>query len=463
MGGGQSLFYPDNPHRHDRAEQLANDCTDIQNAYNATKAEIEADLGPYKQKLDQLLAAFGCSNIDEFDELITKSATGDALANWKEVSASYDRSQEVDQVIMGAEGVVALVGLTVSIVGAAAGGIGFFAGLAATADIMLVLGVIGAIFDIIDGAIQRSKLRDAINSLFKSRMKVKFVQDQADQLKMCIPSIKTIYQTYESLHYDKEQILEKFKDHNWLKDLQTATANVTYDSVGQQLADQDQARGSWTNEDPDWHGLVQELNQDLANQRASDAASEAAAAAVAAVGNTITGILSHGPAVVVRSAAPGVPMTAAPRHVDTTSREAVKTANLSSFDKGPDGDILVRLNGVAPFLQAPLHLRLVNFIDNDSAAVRILEDNDAQALAVLPPGETASVVPAAATAEPWTMRFIDPADAAKFSTAVQKVNTKIRPQVVGVSIEVNGKYLTTDGRMIDSYDPPQAEFQASYA
>jgi hypothetical protein len=80
---------------------------------------------------------------------------------------------------------VLVAGLSISVVGALAGGFGFFAGeflaldilvaafqletpclgLEVTGDILLVLGVLQAIFDLIDGAIQRSKLRDAINSV----------------------------------------------------------------------------------------------------------------------------------------------------------------------------------------------------------------------------------------------------------------------------------------------------------
>ena len=41
----------------------------------------------------------------------------------------------------------------------------FDQGLEVTGDILLVLGGIGLIFDAIEGAIQRSKLRDAINSV----------------------------------------------------------------------------------------------------------------------------------------------------------------------------------------------------------------------------------------------------------------------------------------------------------
>jgi hypothetical protein len=81
-----------------------------------------------------------------------------------------------------------------------------------------------------------------------------------DQLGKCVPSIKAIYQAYEDMGYDKDKILEKFKDHNWLKSLQTESADITYKSVGQELADQDSRRSSWTNEDPDWHSIANDLD-----------------------------------------------------------------------------------------------------------------------------------------------------------------------------------------------------------
>jgi hypothetical protein len=75
-----------------------------------------------------------------------------------------------------------VAGLTISAVGALAGGIGFFAGeisnllvrssilseslmlgISVTSSILLVLGVLGAILDAILGAVNRSKLRAAIN------------------------------------------------------------------------------------------------------------------------------------------------------------------------------------------------------------------------------------------------------------------------------------------------------------
>jgi hypothetical protein len=93
MGLTQSIFYPDNPSRCNRAQELANDCQYILDQYNAGKQKLEAELGPYKEKLNRVLQAFGCNDIDAFDRLILESATGDALAHWQRVRESYDRSQ----------------------------------------------------------------------------------------------------------------------------------------------------------------------------------------------------------------------------------------------------------------------------------------------------------------------------------------------------------------------------------
>ncbi|KAI0798221.1 hypothetical protein C8Q75DRAFT_40655 [Abortiporus biennis] len=269
MGSTQSIFWPDNENRLKRAQQLADDCQYAKQQYDASKERLEKALGPYKEKLDKLLQAFGCQNTGELDDLVLKSATGEALEHWKQVRENYDHSLIVDQVIMGAEAIGTMVGIAVSSIGAWAGGFGFFVGIGVTADILLVFGVIGAIFDIINGAIQRDQLCDAINKFIPTRLKAKFSQEQMEQLEKTIPTIQTIYQTYEDLGYNKTKILKKFKDHNWLKNLKTRSSEITYMKVGQELAEMDSSRGSWINEDPDWHPVAENL--DITMQPSSNA------------------------------------------------------------------------------------------------------------------------------------------------------------------------------------------------
>jgi hypothetical protein len=92
-----------------------------------------------------------------------------------------------------------------------------------------------------------------------------------DELGKCLPSIKAVYECYDELGYDKDKILQKFKDHHWVQSLKAGSAEITYKSVGQELADQDSSQGSFTNEDPDWHSLADSLDAGLlANQALSN-------------------------------------------------------------------------------------------------------------------------------------------------------------------------------------------------
>ncbi|KAI0784714.1 hypothetical protein C8Q75DRAFT_809890 [Abortiporus biennis] len=233
MGNISSLFYPDNKYRKKRADELSNDCQYIQAAYESAKARIERDLGPYKAKLDNLLRAFGCQNIQELDAMVLRTATGDALENWKKVREQYDTSLLIDQIVMGAASVVT--------------------GLEVTADILFILSAANFVIDVLSRRAQRSKLRDAINQFCPIRLKDKYAQMQMEELEKTIPGIQALYQSYESLNYNQAAILNAFKKNpGFLTSLKTGTALITYQSVGQAPADQDARRGSWTNEDPNW-------------------------------------------------------------------------------------------------------------------------------------------------------------------------------------------------------------------
>ncbi|EAU82447.2 hypothetical protein CC1G_08198 [Coprinopsis cinerea okayama7 len=260
MGNTSSIFYPDNPKRLNRAQQLADDCKYAKDQYESAHARLERELGPYKEKLDNVLRAFGCNTIADFDRLVRQNATGAALDRWNATRQAYDDSLIVDQIIMVAEGVVAIAGFIISAVGALAGGIGFFAGLGITADILLVLGLIGAIYDIINGAVQREKLRDAINELVPTRLKAKYAQMHMEQLLVSLPGIKELYEAFESVGYDKDKILEKIKHGGYMDTTKEVVDKLTYVAAGNLLASMDHARGAWTNEDPDWYSIARALD-----------------------------------------------------------------------------------------------------------------------------------------------------------------------------------------------------------
>jgi len=93
MGNSQSLFYPDNPKRRDRAQQLADDCQSYVDQYNTEHQFLEDGLGDYRDKMMQVLAAFGSSTLDDFDKVVEQNATGQALKDWNDVKGQYDRAQ----------------------------------------------------------------------------------------------------------------------------------------------------------------------------------------------------------------------------------------------------------------------------------------------------------------------------------------------------------------------------------
>ncbi|KAG6854010.1 hypothetical protein C0991_011497 [Blastosporella zonata] len=90
MGAAQSFFYPDNPNRRLRAQQLADDCQRFQTEYDNIKAEIEKELGPYKEEMHEVLNAFGCRNLEDLDSLVKDTATKEGLQQWQEIKSSVD-------------------------------------------------------------------------------------------------------------------------------------------------------------------------------------------------------------------------------------------------------------------------------------------------------------------------------------------------------------------------------------
>jgi hypothetical protein len=102
---------------------------------------------------------------------VLETATGDALAEWNKVRTAYDTADDVESVIWTTAGVVALAGVTISaVMGIFSVGIGFVAGMAITAEIELVLGIIGAVFDLINGMLlAHSQAKSITNHIFAFR------------------------------------------------------------------------------------------------------------------------------------------------------------------------------------------------------------------------------------------------------------------------------------------------------
>ncbi|KAE9391812.1 hypothetical protein BT96DRAFT_979677 [Gymnopus androsaceus JB14] len=256
MGNMESVFYPSNPDRKRRAQELANQCEYYKSDFYAAMNALEKELGPYKDKLSKVFASFGCKNFDELSLLVERTSTGQALENWKKAKAFYDRTQVVDDVIFTSIGVVAGIGLVVSTIGAIAGGIGFMAGIALTASITAVLASIGFIFDAIVGAINRSKFREAINQLFGARLEIKRVVIHLENLKLWLPLVKNFYAQAESAGWDHDKIMGAIQALGLDKPDPATLKSDKWVSVLNDLKAMDSQARSWTDEDPNWDVLA---------------------------------------------------------------------------------------------------------------------------------------------------------------------------------------------------------------
>ncbi|KAH7929535.1 hypothetical protein BV22DRAFT_120462 [Leucogyrophana mollusca] len=255
-----NLFFPDNPNRRARAEQLSDDCQNNQNDYKNAREALTQVLEPLHGKLDQVMKALGCQTLEEFDQKVLSTATGDALAEWEKVRTQYDTADMIECVIWTAAGIVALAGLAISTaMGIFSFGIGFVAGMAVTGIIDMVLATVGIIYDIIDGAIQRDKLRDAINQLFETRLKMKRTVYQAQAMMLIVPALNDWFDALiESGTVDQAKILASFERH---KDHFTSNESQwTFYKTAQTLREMDQLRNSWMNEDPSWENLANNLD-----------------------------------------------------------------------------------------------------------------------------------------------------------------------------------------------------------
>ncbi|KAF8878187.1 hypothetical protein BD779DRAFT_1676940 [Infundibulicybe gibba] len=433
MGNAESLFYPDNGKRHDRAEQLGNDCENYKREFESKKTELERILGPYQPKINRVMQAFGCNDLDDLGRLVERTGTKEALAQWNRVKNVYDKTQMVDQVIYGAMGVVAVAGLTISTVGALAGGIGFFAGIAITGNILMALGAIGLIFGAIAGAVNRSKLRDAINSLFESRLKIKRIVAHLDNLFLWMPIIQEIYQFFEEAGFTEEQIIQKLKNKKFNEPIQQNMMDENYHNVARSLRDLDESRGSWVNEDPNWEKLANTLQ-------------------------TMEGI-NFG--VAARSAAP-VQARSLPSSAQKHSEVATTAITLPAYainiystpstnEPPPAYDSVVGVNvkpaddakAVSPVFSNPIGFHLNEFLDERSASVT-MRTPDQNHLVGLGESGTLDLIQTPMQ-PPWTVVFAN-ADIDKYRTLRPTPETTVE---VFMRVPTTNQYLVADGSLTD--------------
>ncbi|KAF8878182.1 hypothetical protein BD779DRAFT_1217850 [Infundibulicybe gibba] len=449
MGNGQSLFYPDNGNRYNRAQQLGNDCENYLYQFESKKAELERTLGPYQSKINRVMQAFGCNDLDDLSRLVEKTATGEALAQWNRVKNAYDKTQMVDQVIYGAMGVIAIAGIAISAVGFLAGGIGFLAGIAVTGKILLVIGVVSLIFGAIFGAVNRAKLRDSINSLFESRLKIRRIVAHLDVLLLWMPIIHEIYQVFEEAGSTEEEIIKRLKDRGFEELIQEDMKEESFYNIARSLRDLDESRMSWVNEDPSWQNLANMLQmlEDITSRMATHATIPLQARSL-------------------------LPQTQKDNEIAAGMNFSLPAYSLDIYGPPPSGnlglpppyDSAVGVNmrpagGAGPvssIFSNPIEFYLNDFLDERSASVTMRTPNEKFIVSI---NESKSLALTQTPLQPsWTMVFTD-ADTEKFKTLWPIPDTTAE---ILMMTPTTNQYLLADGSFTDK-ESLATKFTLSYS
>ena len=239
------LLYPDNSNREARMYELtddigtlmndlANDAADIKNLTEkldeTTKKmykDIEVDIPPSRMKTFDY-KGWVVEVMDVLEPFITIPLATKALSK---CAVSYllreDRIAEAAFYDL-------IQGITWLKFGVAAGAVVITVGLE--------LGIDG-----IAGAVKRSKLRDAIHSAVQPRITLKQAAIVNGKIRDKLNSVVDACQMMLQLGYTQEQLDQAQK--NIAAEFKEEVSTITEETAKSQLADLDNNRGSWTNED----------------------------------------------------------------------------------------------------------------------------------------------------------------------------------------------------------------------
>ncbi|MDY0854741.1 hypothetical protein SPE26_23090 [Bacillus thuringiensis] len=209
MGIFEDLFYPNNPKRKERAQQLMNQCEDLVNQIKVGQEE-----------LNNLLKYMDKTTMDKWSEIATKDVP------------LYKKIRPTDSI-----------------------------------DIILDWLIQSPIYDAIGGAENRNIYRIAIKELTKSRIELKYTELQIEYYKVfLIVVLKQISLTKE-LEWSEEILLKNidmtikkvFKTH------ENVYSKPTREIALKQLKEKDITLHAWIDEDPsdeELNKIIKELKRD---------------------------------------------------------------------------------------------------------------------------------------------------------------------------------------------------------
>ncbi|PXF45969.1 hypothetical protein BWQ96_04282 [Gracilariopsis chorda] len=182
MGNTMSdMFYPDNPSRSRRAEELYSDIKGIQRTYDSLRKQFLRTADQMEPHLNEILKSLGFKSFEELTQAARQNMSPQALKEFEEIMSRMETNNRVDGIITGVAalmslGGAAVVGVLVMIgtITAATGG----AALIALGAVFAIFAVAAVIAGAIQGARVRTKLRNNIRDNFQKRRKAKLALEQ---------------------------------------------------------------------------------------------------------------------------------------------------------------------------------------------------------------------------------------------------------------------------------------------
>ncbi|KAI0558393.1 hypothetical protein FGB62_213g07 [Gracilaria domingensis] len=247
------MFYPANPDRRRRAEQLYADIKGIQREYESLRQQYLRTVDQMEPLMNDILKSLGFSSVDELNQAARQSLSGQALKDYEDLLERMDKNNRVDGIITGVTSLVSLGGAVIVGVLVMMGAITLATGGAALAALGIVFAVVaiaGLIAGAIEGAKMRKELRRNIRDNFQNRRKAKLALEQMRVIGYWSALLKALLRTI-NLSKDQEYVISQFqKFSKLLAGPKQMFDNVTLASVDKQLHKLDSSRRSWTNEDP---------------------------------------------------------------------------------------------------------------------------------------------------------------------------------------------------------------------
>lgn len=248
-----TVFYPDNPKRQRRCEELNADIENMRNEFNKLLERHKDNVLSMEPLLNRVLRALGYASIDDLNEKISGEMVGDVQKEWRKLKESIDTSEKTGGILMG---LASLVGLG----GAISAGVLAMLGTITVATAGTALAVIGGVLvgllivDIIAGAIEgakiRTRLREAIDKLFPRRAEAKIALERMRSIERWSNRFLIVLEAVDT-DLPFEKIMEELKlFSSYLGKPKELYDVITEQSVRETLLEMDKNRGSWRNEDP---------------------------------------------------------------------------------------------------------------------------------------------------------------------------------------------------------------------